>query len=196
MSSLLPPVSADPFHSLVSITDAAAPSLRTLGLPRSRKSITEAAAAPRGKKGAGADGGAGGGVTGAAKPPELKEALLEVTPVFFALVKEASRKQPGSAVRLYRRVASALVVLGWWNAGRAFNAGPRRQYPLLNTFLEKTVAIVTECEGILGCEGDQGCVVDTVEQQQMSLKREVARTAKRPSLSRSRGAGRRPALKK
>ena len=120
------------------------------------------------------------------KGPGLKEAVLEVTPVFFSLVSEAAKSQPSRYVGLYRRVASALVVLGWWNLGRTWGAGPRRQYPLMNDFLERIVSIVAECEGILGCDGDQGCVIEAVEAQKAELDREVQKVSTRPSLQRGR----------
>ena len=119
------------------------------------------------------------------KGPGLKEAVLEVTPVFFSLVSSAAKSQPSRYVGLYRRVASALVVLGWWNLGRTWGAGPKRQYPLMNDFLERIVSIVAECEGILGCDGDQGCVIEAVEAQKRELDQEVRRVSTRPSLQRT-----------
>ena len=59
----------------------------------------------------------------------LKDALLEVSPTFFALVGEAVKVDPSRKIGMYRRVGSALATLGWWNTGRMWRAGPKRQYP-------------------------------------------------------------------
>ena len=116
----------------------------------------------------------------------LKDALLEVSPTFFALVGEAVKVDPSRKIGMYRRVGSALATLGWWNTGRMWRAGPKRQYPLMNDFLQQIVDIVTECESILGCDGDRGCVVDAVESEKTRLEKEVRRAAVRPSMTRSR----------
>ena len=126
------------------------------------------------------------GEGGGAKGPKLKAALLEVSPVFFTLVSDAAAAQPGRSVGLYRRVGTALVVLGWWNLGRSWGAGPQRQYPLMNDFLGRIVALVAECEGILACDGESGCVIEAVEAHKRELDREVQRASTRPSLTQSR----------
>jgi hypothetical protein len=180
--TLLPPGHEhNPLDSLLRPVESAA--MRSgRGLPRSRTPVpppTHAAADSVARSSLGVRSSVGG--AGGKRAPELKDALLEVTPVFFDLVKQAARADPGRAIALYRRVASALVILGWWKAGRAVNAGPERQYPLMNDFLEKIVAIVTECEGILGCDGDEGCVVQAVEAQQEHMRQEVQRAKGRGS---------------
>ena len=106
-----------------------------------------------------------------AKAPELKDALLEVSPAFFSLVREAARKDPGTAPRLWRRVAAALTTLVWWNAGRLVRAGPQRQYPLMNAFLEQILVTVTDCQSVLGCRGEDECVINAVQAEQMSIQR-------------------------
>ena len=74
-------------------------------------------------------------------------------------------------------MGAALSTLVWWNAGRLVRAGPERQYRVLNGFLEQLVVIITECQGILGCEGDDECIISAVEEQQKALEREVATAA-------------------
>ena len=124
---------------------------------------------------AGARGGGGASsaqdLREAFKAPELKDALLEVSPAFFSLVREAAKQDPSASARLYRRVAGACGLLLWWNAGRLVRAGPQRQYPLMNAFLEQILVTVTECQGVLGCQGDDECVIAAVEKQQHVLAR-------------------------
>ena len=110
-----------------------------------------------------------------AKAPELKDALLEVSPALFSLVRAAAAKEPASSVRLWRRVAVALTTLVWWNAGRLVRAGPQRQYPLMNAFLEQILVTVTDCQSVLGCGGDDACVISAVEAQQAYLQRQIKR---------------------
>ena len=199
MMRLLPPVNADQMMALA--IEAAkgnpAPPAKVLagprgdGLPRSRMPVAAmAAAGTAGEKPKGQVFDAEVGMI--SKGPELKDALLEVSPSFFALVAKAAKRQPSRTVHLYRRVASALVTLGWWNMGRTWGAGPQRQYPLMNGFLEKIVSIVGESEGIIECDGDEGCVVDAVETQKMQMHREVKRAAVRPSMTRSRTNPKKP----
>ena len=84
---------------------------------------------------------------------------------------------------------SALGTLGRWNVGRALRANNERQYPRMNDFLEKIVALVTECEGIVACSTSSdadGCVIDTIEAHNYNMRKEVQRAATRPSMTRSR----------
>lgn len=97
----------------------------------------------------------------ARKCTELKQALLEIVPVFFSLVHEASRREPSVSVRIYRRVARALATLAMWNAGRWMRLSPERQYTSMNNFLRQMVCIVAECQSILECtSGDDACIID------------------------------------
>ena len=70
--------------------------------------------------------------------------------------------------------------------GKDVAGGAQAAVPLMNDFLQQIVDIVTECESILGCDGDRGCVVDAVESEKTRLEKEVRRAAVRPSMTRSR----------
>ena len=110
---------------------------------------------------AGASGG--GTLLPMAKNLELKDAIMEVVPAFFALVGDAARRDPASAPRLYRRVASASALLLYWRTGRLFKLSEPRQYARMNGLLRQVTLTVAECQSILGCDGDDECVVDAIE---------------------------------
>ena len=215
--------------TLDTYTNTILPVATSLALPRSRRPLS----LPKGRSGSGKGGRAGrgnprdesavGGAGGtsssttttssssfsgaeaaSSKAPELKDALLEVSPSFFSLVRQAARKDPSAAPRLYRRVASALTTLLWWNAGRLVRAGPQRQYPLMNAFLEQILVTVTECQGVVGCDGDDECVIQAVERQQDLLAKKTKRGLPRPEMgalqrpggARPGGAGRKDPTKR
>ena len=96
---------------------------------------------------------------------ELKRALYEIVPAFFALVREASRRDPKVAWRIYGRLARAGTAFGSWNAGRWLRFAPERQYMAMNNFLRQLVSIVAQCQRILECTAeDDECMLDAVRE--------------------------------
>ena len=75
-------------------------------------------------------------------------------------------------------------MLGWWNTGRLLGASRERQYKRMNIFLNQIVTTVAECQGLLGCNGDEGCVIEAVEAQQQEITREIRRAAQATSPAR------------
>ena len=107
---------------------------------------------------------------------ELKEALLEIAPVFFSLVVEATRTEPAAALRIYRRLLRAVAILLSWNVARLMRLGPGRQYTMMNGFLRQLVVVVAECQNVLECDGNEACLVEAYHE----ADRMVAETERSP----------------
>ena len=81
---------------------------------------------------------------------------------------------PQVRLRIYGRLAGALMTLASWNAGRVLKWAPERQYLAMNSLLRQLVQIVTECQNVLDCEGEMGCVVKAQSQHEAQLQHEEA----------------------
>jgi hypothetical protein len=95
---------------------------------------------------------------------ELKQALLKVVPVLFSLLLEAARAEPNAAYRIYRRLGRALAILLYWNLGRLLRFPARRQYMVMNLLLRQLVVLVSDCQAVLECHGDEACLLDAADQ--------------------------------
>ena len=86
----------------------------------------------------------------ASSPPWLLASFC--TPAYLLTsrqVAEAARSDESSAPRLYRRVATALSLLGAWRSAVFLKLPPRRRYALMNSFLRQMIVTISDCQAVL-----------------------------------------------